>query len=36
MSNTVSIENFIWWLSLLEPTNIADNQFELLNNFLYN
>jgi len=36
MSNTVSIENFIWWLSLLEPTNIADNQFELLNNFFYN
>lgn len=29
-------KNFLGWLSLVEPTNIADNQFEVLNNMSYN
>ena len=32
----VNIENFRWWLSLVEPSTLEDNQFEKLSNFSYN
>jgi len=31
-----NIENFRGWLSLVEPSNIEDNQFEVLTNMFYN
>ena len=31
-----NIENFHWWLSLVEPSNLDDNQFEVLTNMFYN
>ena len=31
-----NIENFRGWLSLVEPSNIDDNQFEVLTNMFYN
>ena len=30
------IENFRWWLSLVDPSNLEDNQFEILKNMFYN
>jgi len=32
----VNIENFQWWLSLVNPSNLKDNQFEVLMNMFYN
>ena len=36
MARITNIENFKWWLSLVEPSNIEDNQFEVLQNMYYN
>jgi len=36
MSRITNIEDFRGWLSLVEPTNMDDNQFEVLNNMFYN
>lgn len=36
MSTITNIENFQWGLSLVEPSNIEDNQFEVLKNMYYN
>lgn len=36
MANLTNIENFRWWLSLVSPTNLEDNQFEVLTNMYYN
>lgn len=31
-----NITNFNWWLSLIEPNNLEDNEFEVLTNMFYN
>jgi len=36
MTKITNIENFRGWLSLVEPSNIEDNQFEVLKNMYYN
>ena len=36
MAKITNIENFRGWLSLVEPGNLEDNQFEVLKNLYYN
>lgn len=36
MTTRINIENFEWWLSLVDPSNLKDNEFELLLNMKYN